>query len=181
MRRLPRQPLVNHAMHSWDEYQPVNQRLLSRLRPRSGIAGDNRAATAREEPVFRGVKWKPAGSLPGRAARRGSTLSPCPCVCADEAADEHLRIVDLHRERVVVHRRVRGMRMALNLPVAAFRGVVIRLTHKRRRSDGDRRRARARRSGAVAAALRIERTRRHRRRMAGVGPRARVAAARRRA
>ena len=49
---------------------------------------------------------------------------------ADEAADERLRVVDLHRERVVVRRSVRGMRMALNLPVTAFRGVAIRLTGK---------------------------------------------------
>jgi hypothetical protein len=46
---------------------------------------------------------------------------------ADEAADERLRVVDLHRERVVLRRSVRGMRMALNMPVAAFRGVAIRL------------------------------------------------------
>ncbi|MFZ3360548.1 MAG: DUF6101 family protein, partial [Xanthobacteraceae bacterium] len=46
---------------------------------------------------------------------------------ADAAADERLRIVDLHRERVVLRRSVAGMRMALNLPVAAFRGVAIRL------------------------------------------------------
>jgi hypothetical protein len=47
---------------------------------------------------------------------------------ADEAADERRRVIDLHRERVVVRRTLRGMRMALNLPVAAFRGVAIRLT-----------------------------------------------------
>ena len=46
---------------------------------------------------------------------------------ADEAADERLRIVDLHRERVVLRRTLRGMRMALNMPVTAFRGVAIRL------------------------------------------------------
>jgi hypothetical protein len=46
---------------------------------------------------------------------------------ADDAADACVRIVDLHRERVVVRRSVRGMRMALNLPVASFRGVAIRL------------------------------------------------------
>jgi Family of unknown function (DUF6101) len=46
---------------------------------------------------------------------------------ADEAADEHRRIVELHRERVVLRRSVRGMRMALNMPVTAFRGVAIRL------------------------------------------------------
>jgi hypothetical protein len=46
---------------------------------------------------------------------------------ADEAADGRRRVVDLHRERVVLRRSVRGMRMALNMPVAAFRGVAIRL------------------------------------------------------
>lgn len=49
---------------------------------------------------------------------------------ADDAADERRRVVDLHRERVVVRRSVRGMRMALNLPLTAFRGVAIRLTGK---------------------------------------------------
>jgi len=52
---------------------------------------------------------------------------PVRFVAADAAADEQFRIVDLHRERVVFRRCVRGMRMALNLPVAAFRGVAIRL------------------------------------------------------
>ena len=46
---------------------------------------------------------------------------------ADETADERRRVVDLHRERVVVRRSVGGMRMALNLPVAAFREIAIRL------------------------------------------------------
>jgi hypothetical protein len=45
----------------------------------------------------------------------------------DDAADERLRVVDLHRERVVLRRSICGMRMALNLPVAAFRGIAIRL------------------------------------------------------
>jgi hypothetical protein len=52
---------------------------------------------------------------------------PVRFTAADEAADERLRVVDLHRECVVLRRSVRGMRMALNLPVAAFRGVAIRL------------------------------------------------------
>jgi hypothetical protein len=43
------------------------------------------------------------------------------------AADANLRVVDLHRERVVLRRSVHGMRMALNLPVDGFRGVAIRL------------------------------------------------------
>jgi uncharacterized protein DUF6101 len=65
---------------------------------------------------------------------RGSRLDPFSLPvrfeAADEAADERLRIVDLHRERVVLRRSVHGMRMALNLPVAAFRGVAIRLSAK---------------------------------------------------
>jgi len=52
---------------------------------------------------------------------------PVRFTAADEAADERLRVVDLHRERVVLRRSVRGMRMALNLPLTAFRGVAIRL------------------------------------------------------
>ena len=47
---------------------------------------------------------------------------------ADAAADECLRVVDLHRERVVLRRSVHGIRMALNMPVASYRGVAIR-TH----------------------------------------------------
>jgi len=71
----------------------------------------------------------------GRAAAgssRGARLDPFSLPvrfeAADEAADERRRVIDLHRKRVVVRRTVRGMRMALNLPVAAFRGVAIRLT-----------------------------------------------------
>ena len=52
---------------------------------------------------------------------------PVRFTAADAAADGALRVVDLHRERVVVRRAVRGMRMALNMPVASFRGVAIRL------------------------------------------------------
>jgi len=67
-----------------------------------------------------------AGS--SRAVRLDPFSLPVRFEAADEAADERRRVVDLHRERVVVRRSVRGMRMALNLPVAAFRGVAIRLT-----------------------------------------------------
>ena len=66
-----------------------------------------------------------AGS--GRALRLDPFTLPVRFEAADEAADERRCIVDLHRERVVLRRSVRGMRMALNMPVAAFRGVAIRL------------------------------------------------------
>ena len=79
----------------------------------------------------------PAGS--SRAGgHRASTIAspwrldpfslPVRFTAADGAADEGLRIVDLHRERVVLRRALGGMRMAVNLPVAAYRGVAIRLS-----------------------------------------------------
>lgn len=70
-----------------------------------------------------------AGKLAGGSSRmRLDPFSlPVRFSAADEAADQRLRIVDLHRERVVFRRLVRGMRMTLNLPVAAFRGIAIRL------------------------------------------------------
>ncbi len=52
---------------------------------------------------------------------------PARFTTADNTADEGLRVVDLHRERVVLRRARSGMRMAVNLPVAAYRGVAIRL------------------------------------------------------
>ncbi len=66
-----------------------------------------------------------AGS--SRASRLDPFSLPVRFEAADEAADERRRVVDLHRERVVVRRCVRGIRMALNLPVAAYTGVAIRL------------------------------------------------------
>ena len=71
-----------------------------------------------------------AGS--GRAGASPSRLDPFSLpvrfTAADEAADERLRVVDLHRERVVLRRSVAGIRMALNMPVASYRGVAIRLS-----------------------------------------------------
>ncbi len=66
-----------------------------------------------------------AGS--SRTSRLDPFSLPVRFEAADEAADGRRRVIDLHRERVVVRRSVRGMRMALNMPVSAFRGVAIRL------------------------------------------------------
>jgi hypothetical protein len=67
-----------------------------------------------------------AGS--SRVARLDPFSLPVRFEAADVTADGQRRVVELHRERVVLRRSVRGMRMALNMPVAAFRGVAIRLT-----------------------------------------------------
>ncbi len=63
----------------------------------------------------------PAGS--GRVQRLDPFTLPVRFAASDATADERVRQVELHRERVVVRRTLAGMRMALNLPVSAFRGV----------------------------------------------------------
>jgi hypothetical protein len=44
----------------------------------------------------------------------------------DTRADGGVRRVELHRERVVLHRAVKGMRMAINVRVSDFTGVALR-------------------------------------------------------
>jgi len=67
----------------------------------------------------------PAGS--SRALRLDPFALPVRFAASDAAADERVRDVELHRERVVVRRSLRGMRMALNLPVSAFAGISLKL------------------------------------------------------
>jgi hypothetical protein len=50
------------------------------------------------------------------------------CFSAPDArADGGTRLVELHRQRVIVRRAVRGMTMAVNVPVRAFLGVALHL------------------------------------------------------
>jgi len=48
---------------------------------------------------------------------------PVRFAASDAAADEGVREIELHRERVVVRRTLAGMRMALNLPLSSFTGI----------------------------------------------------------
>ena len=66
-----------------------------------GCAGGSRVQ--RREPNARPVGWSGGGGTPHGAERE----------------------VELHRERVVLRRALRGMRMALNMPVAASDGVAL--------------------------------------------------------
>jgi len=63
----------------------------------------------------------------GRMLRLDPLALPLHFTAADARADERVRHVELSRERVVLHRAVRGIRMAVNVPVAAFLGVALRL------------------------------------------------------
>ena len=67
----------------------------------------------------------PAGS--GRALRLDPFCLPVRFAATDAAADERVRHVELHRERVVVRRSLAGMRMALNMPVSAFAGIGLKV------------------------------------------------------
>jgi hypothetical protein len=76
----------------------------------------------------------PAGS--SRDERLDPFALPLRFEAPDQAADGRLRVVDLHRERVVVRRSLHGIKMALNLPIAAYRGVAIRIEQPAAESAG---------------------------------------------
>jgi Family of unknown function (DUF6101) len=63
-----------------------------------------------------------------RVLRLDPLALPLNFTAADARADERVRHVELSRERVVLRRAVRGIRMAVKVPVAAFMGVALRLT-----------------------------------------------------
>src|SRR5579871_6851838 len=67
----------------------------------------------------------PAGS--SRVLRLDPSTLPIRFAMSDAGADGRQRIVDLHHMGVVLHRAVRGMRMAVNLPISAFLGIAIRV------------------------------------------------------
>jgi hypothetical protein len=66
----------------------------------------------------------PAGS--SRALRLDPLSLPIRFDAQDARADGGVRQIELHRERVILHREVRGMRMAVNVRVSDFLGVAAR-------------------------------------------------------
>jgi uncharacterized protein DUF6101 len=70
-------------------------------------------------------RTNPAGS--SRVERLDPFALPARFSVADKAADGRVRDVELTRERVVVRRAVRGMKMAVNLPVTCYLGVALRM------------------------------------------------------
>ncbi|HEU0150075.1 MAG TPA: DUF6101 family protein [Bradyrhizobium sp.] len=67
-----------------------------------------------------------AGS--GRMPRLDPLSLPLSFSAHDTRADGGVRQVELHRERVVLRRAIRGMRMAVNVLVSDFLGVALRET-----------------------------------------------------
>jgi hypothetical protein len=76
----------------------------------------------------------PAGS--SRILRLDPMALPVRFPAFDGGADERVRLVELHPERVIVRRAVRGIRMAVSVPVSAFLGVAIRIVPPDAQSDG---------------------------------------------
>jgi Family of unknown function (DUF6101) len=66
----------------------------------------------------------PAGS--SRVQRLDPFALPVRFEDDDHAADARVRMVEIHRERIVLRRRVRGIKMAVSLPITAYLGVAIR-------------------------------------------------------
>ena len=63
----------------------------------------------------------------GRIARLDPLALPVRFATHDCGADERVRQVELDGERVILRRAVRGMRMNVKVPVAAFLGVALKL------------------------------------------------------
>jgi hypothetical protein len=76
----------------------------------------------------------PAGS--GRVERLDPFALPVRFEDADLTADARVRAVEIHRERVVLCRALRGIKMAVNLPLAAYLGVAIRMQPATANSPG---------------------------------------------
>jgi hypothetical protein len=76
----------------------------------------------------------PAGS--SRALRLDPFALPVSFAAPDAVADEKVREVEIHPERIVLRRALRGMRMALNLPVSAYLGVALKMLPPQEASPG---------------------------------------------
>jgi uncharacterized protein DUF6101 len=93
--------------------------MLSRIDREHNSGGETKAV--RRQTQTSGIN--PAGS----SRLRLDPLSlPLRFDARDVRADGGVRQVELHRERVVLHRRVAGMRMAVNVRVCDFIGIGLR-------------------------------------------------------
>jgi hypothetical protein len=75
-----------------------------------------------------------AGS--GRDLRLDPMALPVSFPANDAGADEQVRQVEIHRERVVVRRAVRGVPMRVSLPTSDYLGVTIRILPPAEHFDG---------------------------------------------
>ncbi len=74
---------------------------------------------------IQGGRATPPGS--SRVERLDPFALPVRFAVSDKAADGLVRVIELTRERVVVRRAVGGIKMAIDVPVATYLGVAIRI------------------------------------------------------
>src|SRR3954471_5474274 len=84
--------------------------------------------SGRERVLRRQTELGGSSAGSSRAARLDPFALPVRFTASDAVADERVRHVELHPERVILRRAIQGMRIALNVPVQAYLGVSIRLT-----------------------------------------------------
>lgn len=77
---------------------------------------------------------KPAGS--GRALRLDPFALPVRFSARDARADGQTRLIELHRERVILRRAVFGMQMAVCVPLTHFLGISLRIVSPTFADDG---------------------------------------------
>ena len=94
--------------------------MLSRIDREHNSGGETEAV--RRQTTTSGIN--PAGS--SRGLRLDPLSLPVSFDAHDVRADNGVRRVELHRERVVLRRAIQGMRMAINLRVSDFRGIALR-------------------------------------------------------
>src|SRR5579859_7177048 len=94
--------------------------MLSRIDREHNSGGEIKAV--RRQTATSGIN--PAGS--SRVMRLDPLSLPVSFEAQDVRADNGVRRVELHRERIVLRRAVQGMRMAINLRISDFRGIALR-------------------------------------------------------
>ena len=94
--------------------------MLSHVDREHNPGGEIRAV--RRQTATSGIN--PAGS--SRALRLDPLSLPVRFDAQDVRADGGVRRIELHRERVVLHRAVHGMQMAVNVRVSDFLGIALR-------------------------------------------------------
>jgi hypothetical protein len=94
----------------------------------ASTSGQENKKSGRERVLRRQTELGGHSAGSSRAARLDPLALPVRFTANDAVADERVRHVELHPERVILRRAIQGMRIALNVPVQAYLGVAIRLS-----------------------------------------------------
>jgi hypothetical protein len=125
-----RQHVVNHVVGTKPHYRSLTsqiKRIPRRVRHAPHQRPGTKNKSGRERVLRRQTELGGSSAGSSRAARLDPFALPVRFTANDAVADERVRHVELHPERVILRRAIQGMRIALNVPVQAYLGVSIRL------------------------------------------------------